>query len=69
MKRSSANSKVELAKLDITKVVNEIQTVNMQNQIVQISNDISKFKESPKDLFDPKVQPEQCSDKICSFAG
>ena len=34
-----------------------------------INKQIGMVKDPPKDLFDPKIQPEQCSEKICSFGG
>ena len=44
MKRSSSNAVTELSKFDISKVVNEMQTVSKQSKIVQIAQEIGQIK-------------------------
>lgn len=38
-------------------------------QLVQIVQNIGQLKEPPKDNFDPKITPDQCTDALCSFSG
>jgi hypothetical protein len=69
MKKSSANSQVELQKLDLKKVTNEVQAVQFGNQLVKIASDIGQFKEVVTDAFNNRINPDQCTESLCNFGG
>lgn len=68
-KRSTANSKAELAKLSLNNITSDMQSLTIANQIKQIASDIGSLKKPAVDLFDPKVSAEACNEELCSFNG
>lgn len=68
-KKSTANSKVELAKINIDSVSTEAQSLKLSSQITNIATDLGSLKTPPADYFDPKIQPDECTEEMCGFNG
>jgi hypothetical protein len=69
MKRSSASSKVELAKVNASKVTDEKDAVKLSSQILAIAKDLGKLQDVDSKLFDAKISADQCTTALCSYQG
>ena len=61
LKKSSASSKIELAKVNVSKVTDEKDAVKLSSQILQIAQDLGQIKPVDTQAFDAKITADKCT--------
>jgi hypothetical protein len=69
IKKSSSSSKVELAKVNVSKVTDEKDAILVSSQIIHIAKDLGKLTKVDPQAFDAKITADQCTIATCSYQG
>eukprot|EP00347_Sterkiella_histriomuscorum_P014884 403359155 len=64
-KKSSADALSDLINMDLSSVDTEAEILKQENQLRLITKSLGNLKEEDPLYFDPKLDPSQCTSKIC----